>query len=404
MATKASRALRTIAGGDASLEEEDVNSSTRVLYTTKGLLLLSVSLLSAAVAGYTWSEVFHSSFVGVMVGCLWFIVSLTLNMIISWKFDQVSIHGTSRWHALPVAVVLGLVIASVNSQFILMRIYDSEIKAHIAEKHRSERAAKEAELTTSVSAFAQKASELREKAEADKQVARANVESALTAQQAEVSQLRKRYDEAVKALTTEIEGKAVTGRVGDGSVAGRKRQEMAEVKALLDASTVRLEQARARLNPQVDQTIQSIEAALATSLQDLERQKKANEGYLTRDARELETAPRDGFLQRSAALTAVAWQQPVWAGLFFLLFAILESTVVLLKALTGQTEYHLLRRVELARLVEKHGKELETLDAANRERARLGQDADMRRLEEGGATHEQVNKARQRLLRSVSRN
>jgi hypothetical protein len=98
-----------------------------------------------------------------------------------------------------------------------------------------------------------------------------------------------------------------------------------------------------------------------------------------------------------------------------------------MKVLTGQTEYHQLRRVQLAKLAEKLDRELAELDAERRERIQKDREAHLNHLEaiDGlaerqlpldakahqriladhrarGASDEEISKVKGRLLRRVS--
>lgn len=424
MASFSTSFLRTLAGGSKDLEKEGINPSTRMLFTAKGLLLLVVSTLSAAVAGYTWGSIFKSIPVGVLAASLWFFASLALNLIISWKLDQSHFQGGSRKAALAIAVGLGFVIASVNTTFILMKVYEPEITAFIDGKYRDERAAVERQRNATEGELVRKASELRDTAEAAKRQVRSEGAAALAPLQAEVTSLRERYQAAVNAVTVEVDGRGKSKAAGEGPRARQKRQEAEALKELLDAAVLRLEQEEARANGLIEQRVAAFDAALALDLQELERQRTDTLGRLDRNLREMDSTPRDGFLHRYTALRAVAWQEVFGSSVFLAFFFFLECIVVALKLVTGRTDYHLHRAAQWAEMENKLSKETATSNAERRERELAERQAALKHLEEvakleaaerthrlamleghleelksRGATAEDVERARQRGLR-----
>jgi hypothetical protein len=385
MASLTTSFLRTLAGGSRDLEKEEIHSSTRVLYTGKGLLLLVVSTVSAVIAGNTWGSVFRSVPVGVLAASLWFFASLALNLIISWKLDQSHFQGGSRRAALTIAAMLGFVIASVNTTFILMKTYESEIAAYIEARYRDERAVVERQLLANEAEHVRKTSELREAAEGAKRQVRSEGEALVATLRAEVSQLRSRYETAVNAVTVEVDGRGRSRRVGEGPRAKAKRQESAALKELLDAAVLRLDQESARVHRSLDERVAAIDAALTLDLAGIEQQRKTTEGRLDRTLREMDNTPRDGFLHRYTALRAVAWQELWGSSQFLALFFLLEIMVVSLKLVTGKTDYHMLRAAQWAKQENDLSKQIAQSNAERRERERAEREATLRHLEESAA-------------------
>jgi hypothetical protein len=266
MANPVTTFLRALAGGSSDLEDDGVNPATRLLYTGKGLLLFGVSAASAAIAANTWGSVFHDYIVGAFAGALWFIASLALNLIISWKLDQARIQGSSKSAALLIACTLGFVVASVNTSFILMKVYDAEIRGIIQAKYQDERAAIEQKLVAAKSVHDEAGAKLRSKATTDTAAARAQEVAGVAKLQAEFDRLRGDYQAKLTAITTEVDGRGPSRQIGEGARARTKKAEAEETKGLLAAAETQLANEKVRLASVTATRVAQIDSDLRADL------------------------------------------------------------------------------------------------------------------------------------------
>jgi hypothetical protein len=307
----------------------------------------------------------------------------------------------------------------------LMQVYESEIRAYIEEQYQDARAAIERQKSQAETGFVAKTSELRQKAEADKRQARSDTEATLAPLSAEVTRLSAEYRSLVNAITVEVDGRANSQLAGEGPRSRQKRAQATSVKELLDAATAKLNGETVRVNRQLDDKIASVDAILEADLGELSDRRQAAESQFDRNLRELDSKPRDGFLNEYTALRAVSWKEPLGALQFLALFTLIESMVIVVKLVTGKTDYHMFRATQWAKRENELSKEISTNNAERRARERTEKEDDhthaqelakiaaaerARRLQElndhltdlkqRGASDEDVARARKRLLRN----
>lgn len=348
------------------METAEVSQVTRNKYTVLGALILVVSFISAAMAGINTASVTHSVASGIAVGVVWFCLMLCLNYMMA---QIIGVWRNRRFGflvAVPAVLVLGVLMSAVNSNFMLLRMMDTEIRQTLQAHYQTDRAALESKLVDTETMLNRELTTLTLKREAAVAKIRSEGGAELVKLQADVADLSQKYQIALNAVTVEVDGRGNSRQVGDGSRARQKRAEAVALKELLDAATARLAGQTARLDPAIRGRINEVNTTYEADKARLQDEAKAEKDRIERNIKELDLVPRDGFINRDLALWELVRKDPHFLYLFMALFFAIEIMVAFVKWAMGRTDYDRMLEAEEAEKAKLHSEK-----AANSTKARL---------------------------------
>ena len=344
------RLLRGIAGGSNQLlDSPHVTDATRGYYANMGRVIILVVALTAAAAGFAWGSVFHSVAVGVVTAVGWFFLAMGIQWAICFCVDN--LYGRSIVAKL--ALVLGVlvmagVLASVNSSFILMQTMDQEIEAHIERKYRAQRDVLEAKLHTLGVNRDKNVADRRTEAAQQTAAVQAALARHLEPFQQKVDELNTAYQKLMGEYSAEVAGKVGSGKLGEGPAAKAKKLQADETNRLLVDAQAAFQTAELKIAPTVRARLEAISTNLGVDLKRIGDDYAAQAKLVNRDIAELDATPRNGFIDRHAALTAVFWESPFGVGMWVAFFFMLETLIILLKLISPTSEYQVMLAARMA--------------------------------------------------------
>jgi hypothetical protein len=261
----------------------------------RGRLLFVTVLVSSLLAGLAWALVSQDIWTGVAVGVVWFGLMAALDQNLMSQMDGTAARGKT---AILLIFRLGIIVvmAHLNSHFVQLWMFNTEIEAVLAEKRQDKIANADDKLST-----ARKGYDTWYKAE------RNRIDDALAAAR-----------KARLELTDEISGKGGSGRPGYAQIARTKEEGLKrEETNLLKEEATFLETAKS-----------GVEARA------LKRAEESHSEVTT----QIKGKKKEGLVDRSEALEEVASNNPLVHWMYGL-FMILETLAFLVKLLSKQDEY-----------------------------------------------------------------
>lgn len=261
----------------------------------RGRLLFATVLVSSLLAGLAWTLVSQDIWTGVAVGVVWFGLMAALDQNLMSQMDGTAARGKT---AILLIFRLGIIVvmAHLNSHFVQLWMFNTEIEQVLAEKRQDKIADADEKLSA-----ARKGYDAWYKAE------RNRIDDALAAAR-----------KARLELTDEISGKGGSGRPGYAQIARTKEEGLRREEAnLLKEEATFLETAKS-----------GVEARAL---------KRAEEAHNEVTA-QIKGKKKEGLVDRSEALEEVASNNPLVHWMYGL-FMILETLAFLVKLLSKQDEY-----------------------------------------------------------------
>lgn len=325
-------ALPLIAGGaNHVLYGPKVEPQTRVGYARQAIIILCIAAFSSAVAGFSWGSVFASWKVGLGVAVVWFVLSCSISGLSVWIIDNLPRGWT--WRKLGFFSVLCLfasLLSGVNTNFVMMLLFDPEISATIETAFRAQRDGLQGNLKDATLAHSQAHNERVTKAKKDIEA----VDKELANQLATFRQQGDQKQAAYSSLLAQY-----------AAVAGRRGARAKKIQ--VDAAQVDLQQARAqlasaetRLQEVREEKVEAINAELHVSLQQLASVFQTEKARLEQAMNDLSATPRSGFLHRHIAMWSVVERDPFFGILFLVLFFLIEAMPMLGGAAAPHSDYH----------------------------------------------------------------
>lgn len=261
----------------------------------RGRLLFVTVLVSSLLAGLAWALVSQDIWTGVAVGVVWFGLMAALDQNLMSQMD-----GTAARSKTAVLLVfrLGIIVvmAHLNSHFVQLWMFNTEIEQVLAEKKQG----KLADADTTLSA------------------ARKGYDSWYKSERNRIDAALQEARQARKDLNDEISGKGGSGRPGYAQIARTKEEGLKREEAnLLKEEASFVETAKS-----------GVEART------LKRAEEAHQELVG----QIKGKKKEGLVDRSEALEQVADDNPLVHWIYGL-FMILETLAFLVKLLSRSDEY-----------------------------------------------------------------
>jgi len=334
--------LRRLAGATTHISDQRVSQATRNWYTFQGVQMIVIGIISALAALLTWSTVMGAVWIGTIVATLWFVLNISFN------YGQTQIVDAVRGKrfALPVIVFIGIffsiLVAAVNTNFLMLFSLDAEIRQNIEAKYQKERAAKEGQYVVVQRQYDQDLGKARLKLEMDADKVAQTTKADIAKLQADADRAKAAYTKAFAEHTAEVRGQGPSRLIGAGPRSKAAMQEVEALKAVMDDANKRLDDAKAG-------AAQTTSTAAADSRRTLEEEKSKLDARLAqqqdqikRDITELDATPRYGFIDRDVAMWSLVDRDSHFLIGWFLLFMTIEASVLILKLASGKRDYHYL--------------------------------------------------------------
>jgi len=334
--------LRSLAGGTRNLDRPEVSSRTRNIYTRQGAAVLLTALVSGFGVYVATTNLTEAVVLMILIPPFWFVLKALFDSIMSSKVDE-AVQRYGRLRAFLVAIpslFFAVVLSLMSTEFIMTAIMKKEIDADLQGKHVAARTVLERELGTTRSTHSSELAQARAKAAADTDKVNGQANPQIAQLQSEANKLQSEFTAAQRDVAAEVDGRAASGQVGVGSRSKLKQANADRVKSLLDAKLAELAAERARIYPMVAASIASINATLDSEVARLNSQLKDTEVRLEQKIAEHNTISRGGFIDRHQALMRLWRNEPLGMSFLALVLFIIEAMPVLLKLISGKTDYH----------------------------------------------------------------
>ncbi|WP_103350732.1 DUF4407 domain-containing protein [Amycolatopsis sp. CA-128772] len=313
----------------------------RVKYTAMGGVLLT----TAAVAGVSAAFALVSTLklptpVAAVIGALWAVVILNLDRMLIVNIRRQSGWVRNLGAAVP-RILLAVVIGSVVSVPLVLKIFDPEITNEMQVMHSDNLIAAQKTLTeqfADIDVMQKKADELQAVASGRSQPSVSGDPDVVAAQK-RVTDAQAAYDKAAAEAQCELVGSCGTHRPGVGEAYLQAKAKADRAKADLDAANTQLNDATAEAQSRIAggaaSNADAAKAELTTLVPRLEeRKKERTEAQARLDRGELGS---EGLLARLEALdrlTAGNSQMELASLALTLLFLLIEVLPVVVKLLT----------------------------------------------------------------------
>lgn len=320
----------------AGCEPEVLNTCTKAEKDKKmsfGIAMLSAVIFSAFAAGFTGYTIFDSIVAALVFAIFWAGFVLAIDRAILVFMDRQKANDARTWSIIVVRLAIVLVLGYLNSTMMELKVFEKEIESQIRQNIDEETLAlkdslkMEHALADSILLTNQ---EKLKKAESEHASFMAGVNSEIANLDGQILALR-------NELIGEIQGRVGSGQQGDGPAAEELRVQI----TALENQKLSMMQNAGQVNETGISGTALAEARKAYEKAVKETDRKhdlLNEAEKKGEERILQNHTY-GFADRYAALHQVASEQWFLAAMFFLLFFAFESMAIILKLLSGKSEY-----------------------------------------------------------------
>lgn len=320
----------------AGCEPEVLNACTQAEKDKKmtfGIAMLTAVIFSGFAAAFTGYTIFGSLPACLAFALFWAGFVLAIDRAILVFMDRQTKSNGKTWAIISVRLIIVFVLGYLNSTMMELKVFETEIEAQIRQNIDRETSTLKDSLkiehATLDSILLVKQERLK-RAESEHSTFMTGVGSGIAELDAQILTLR-------NELIGEIQGRVGSGRQGDGPAAEELRIQIAALESqkasmiqnagIADASSVSavaLTEARKAYEKAIQETDEKHADLIEAEKKD-EQRILENHTY--------------GFADRYSALHQVASDQWFLAAMFFLLFFAFESMAIILKLLSGKSEY-----------------------------------------------------------------
>lgn len=327
-------------------------SPVRKKRTTFGMLVFFSVAVSALLAGDTWGDIFHSTGAGVFIGIVWFQIIWSLDRAVIVYMD----NNTGNRAVVAGRFAIIFAVAFINTTFIAMKIFNTEINTFIAAKKDAQRG-----MVTDSIANVKNGYQMERDAEYASLTAvnQKYVDATAAGQKAIDDQraiIKARRDE----LIGEVEGNVGSGKKGYGDAAKTKQAMLAEDEATLQTLIARYDETKQ--NSPEWLALQDAKVKYAKRDAQLLADIAKADAFLAGRTETITNSAQDGYADRSQALWGVAKGNKLLMFMVFVFFFTFESMSVLMKIMGGTDNYdEALRLIKLEHSVNEQQLKAETL-------------------------------------------
>jgi len=328
--------FKLVMGWLAGCEPEVLDACTKAEKDKKmtfGIAMLAAVIFSGFAAAFTGYTIFGSVPACLVFALFWAGFVLAIDRAILVFMDRQTKNNGKTWAIISVRLIIVFVLGYLNSTMMELKVFEKEIESQIRQNIDEKTLAlkdslkmEHALLDSSLLAH----QERLKKAEDEHSTFMASVGSGIAKLDAQILALR-------NELIGEIQGRVGSGHQGDGPAAEELRIQI----AALESQKMSMLQSAGQADEASVSAIALTEARKvyekATKESD-EKHAQLNEAEKKGEQRILENHTY-GFADRYSALHQVASGQWFLAAMFFLLFFAFESMAIILKLLSGKSEY-----------------------------------------------------------------
>lgn len=328
--------FKLVMGWLAGCEPEVLDGCTKAEKDKKmsfGLAMVAAVIFSGFAAAFTGYTIFGSLPACLVFAIFWAGFVLAIDRAILVFMDRQTDNNRKTFAIIAVRLLIVFVLGYLNSTMMELKVFEKEIESQIRQNIDDETLALRDSIATEHALADSALVPIEEKlklAEAEHSTFMSGVGQQIADLDAQILALR-------NELVGEIQGRVGSGRQGDGPAAEELRVQIAALEAqkqsMLDGassadeasvSAVALKEARSAFEK-------------ATKERD-KRQTDLNVGE-EKGVKRIEENHTYGFADRYSALHQVAEDEWFLALMFFLLFFAFESMAIILKLLSGKSEY-----------------------------------------------------------------
>ncbi|MCX6755143.1 MAG: DUF4407 domain-containing protein [Candidatus Nomurabacteria bacterium] len=317
-------------GADLSILRDQPNS-VRFKKSVFGILMFITITFSSALAYRMWSDIFLSVSTGIIVAVLWYLIIWALDRGIVVFMDHEA--GKKRVWVAVSRLVMIMAIAFVNTTFINIWIFNTEIHQEIALKKKL----KVAQVNDSIANYVTIINNERDQRTNEVQIANTAYGSWLKTQQDLINEQRALITSRRDALVGEIEGRVGTHIPGDGAAAKAKKEALRADSVALKEMIAQFDQSKNTCAEYLA-LVSAVEKQQKREPELLEKISTAKKFFEERKEA-IMTEKADGYSDRYTAMWAIAKKTPILFWSLFIFFFILESLVVLMKLMSGKDTY-----------------------------------------------------------------
>jgi hypothetical protein len=361
--SRLTRALAWCAGGDAKLLEH-CQYSDHAKFQGLGGVVLATGVLAALSGGYAFYVVFGAKvttalenqpvdnaglLTAIVFGALWGAMIFNLDRFVvssGGKGDGTeSVTFGELMHSLPrlgMAVLIGLCL----SQPLEVRIFDTEIRAKLAQDQRSQKAELDQKSLAEHDRRKAEKDRARQKVEKDIDAANAQKNQRLLDADAAVAAKGALADEAEAKLAAEVQGRVGSGKAGEGPAA----QRLTEQRDRLLKDRLELERQRDAEQQRLAAGVAALHAEAAAISRDTEALNKAL--VADRDENLKHVVLGDGLIER---IRIAHTNYPSESLAITLLLIAIEIAPILFKMFLTKGAYDYLEERQKAIVRAKHG-------------------------------------------------
>lgn len=333
---------------------------------TMGGVMIMVTII-AFMSGTNAGNIFLGPDLAFTVGLVWAMLVLTVDRIMIVMFDNtyaykkaqgIEVNGSSKLKIAGARILLVLIMSSLTSIAVNLRVFQKEIDGVLAEKRieyenavRNEADSLRGIVLMEMDSVNQKVSDSR--GEHSEYVATLD---------GEIDTLEHSIQERQDELQMEIQGRVGSGMKGLGPAAQAiYRNIMADSVRLAEFEAKRAE---AIASSVTKSGLDAAEKFATSRLTDLEDRIKTIDGDEKKKLAQIATVVGDGFQERVAALNTLRERSPILMALWMLLFLVIETLPLVLKIWSGNGLYEDALALQLKKSgVEENGKQEIALEA-----------------------------------------